>query len=150
QASLMNILHVTPVFYPAFGDGGPVFAFNELCRSLAKLGCDVRVLTTDAHGWKKALDVEKEREVAIERNLFVRYCRRMMRRSVAPTLLHLLPKYIRWADVVHLSSAYNFPTIPTLAICKILDKPVVWTPHGALQRWGGSRRTTAKTVWEAI
>jgi glycosyltransferase involved in cell wall biosynthesis len=146
----MKVLHVTPVFYPAHGDGGPVIAFYELCRSLAKLGCEVRVLTTDAHGWKKALEVEKEREVEIERNLFVRYCKRVMRRSVSPALLRLLPAHIRWADVVHLSSAYNFPTIPTLAICRILGKPVVWTPHGALQRWEGSRRTTAKSVWEAI
>ncbi len=146
----MKVLHITPVFYPAHGDGGPVIAFYELCRSLASLGCDVKVLTTDAHGWKKALDVETGHEIELETNLRVRYCRRLMRRSVAPTLLRLLPGYIRWADVVNLSSTYNFPTIPTLAICKILGKPLVWTPHGALQRWEGSRRTMAKAVWETI
>lgn len=146
----MKVLHVTPVFYPAFADGGPVVAFWELCRGLANLGCDVRVLTTDAHGWDKALEVETGREIEFQKNLRGRYCRRLMRRSVSPTLLRLLHRYIEWADVVHLSSAYNFPTIPTLAICRMLGKPVVWTPHGALQRWEGTRRTTAKAVWEAI
>ena len=146
----MKVLHVTPVFYPAHGDGGPVIAFYQLCLSLAELGCDVRVLTTDAHGWDKVLDVEKEREVEIVENLRVRYCKRLMRRSVSPTLLRLLPHYIKWADVVHLQSVYNFPTIPTLIACRIFRKPVVWSPDGALQRWSGSRRTKAKAVWEGI
>jgi glycosyltransferase involved in cell wall biosynthesis len=146
----VRALHVTPVFYPAHGDGGPVVAFYELCRGLAQQGCEVRVLTTDAHGWHRSLDVETAREIEVEPNFQVRYCRRVMRRSIAPMLLRLLPSYIEWADVVHLQSVYNFPTIPTLIACRIYGKPVVWSPDGALQRWQGTRRLAAKGIWDRL
>jgi len=68
----MKALHVTPVFYPAYGDGGPVVAYYELCQSLAKHGCEIKVLTTDAHGWSRSLEVETEREIEIEPNFRVR------------------------------------------------------------------------------
>jgi glycosyltransferase involved in cell wall biosynthesis len=146
----MRVLHVTPVFYPAFDDGGPVVAFYELCHSLAKRGCDVRVLTTDAHGGNKSLEVDTGREIELEGNFRIRYCKRLMRRSVSPSLLGLLARYIEWADVVHLQSVYNFPTIPTLVACRIFGKPVVWSPDGALQRWKGTRRATAKAIWDWV
>jgi glycosyltransferase involved in cell wall biosynthesis len=65
-------------------------------------------------------------------------------------LLRFLPSYIRLADVVHLTAVYSFPTIPTLLICRLLNKPVVWSPRGALQRWKGSSRITAKALWEWV
>jgi glycosyltransferase involved in cell wall biosynthesis len=70
--------------------------------------------------------------------------------STSVALLRALCGYLRWADVVHLTAVYNFPTIPTLLACKILGKPVVWSPRGALQRWKGSTRLRAKAVWERI
>src|SRR5687767_3110334 len=148
--SEIKVLHVTPVFFPAFEDGGPVVAFYELCQKLAQLGCEVKVLTTDAHGWDKSLDVDILDEMCLEHNFSVRYCKRIMRRSISPTLLRLLPDYIEWADVVHLSSTYNFPTIPTLTFCRMMGKPVIWTPHGGLQRWKESTRPIVKSIWEAI
>src|SRR5260370_23532803 len=57
---------------------------------------------------------------------------------------------MRWADVVHLHAAYSFPTIPTLLAARLLERPVVWTPHGALQRWSGSRRVGLKSLWEKV
>jgi len=57
---------------------------------------------------------------------------------------------IRWADVVHLSAVYSPPTIPTLLLCKLQGKPVVWSPRGALQRWRGSTHLSIKRIWELI
>jgi glycosyltransferase involved in cell wall biosynthesis len=146
----MKVLQVTPVFYPAFDDGGPVVAFDEMCRALARNGCDVKVLTTNAHGWKKRLQVKTDREIEFGINFQVRYCKRMLRRSVAPSLLRVLPSYIKWADVVHLQSVYNFPTIPTIIACRLLQKPLVWSPDGALQRWKGTRRSKSKGIWDGM
>ncbi|PWT74119.1 MAG: glycosyl transferase family 1 [Chloroflexi bacterium] len=146
----MNILHVSSAFYPGFSHGGIIPAFHELCRSLADQGCEVKVLTTDASGSGTAMAVDCEREFAMGARYSIRYCRYLAGRSVAPDLLWLLPRYVQWADVVHLSSVYNFPTIPTLALCRLRGKPVVWSPHGALQRWEGSRRVAAKAIWEGI
>jgi glycosyltransferase involved in cell wall biosynthesis len=147
---MMKVLHVSPSFYPAYCYGGPIRSGYELCRNLALLGCDVRVLTTDANGLDSVLDVEKDREVCLGDQFQVRYCHRYLRHSVSPNMLRLLPQYIGWADLVHLTGVYNFPTFPTIAGSRLYRKPLVWSPRGALQRWEGSSRTTLKAIWNFI
>ena len=150
MAKALKILHVIPSFAPAWRYGGAMRSVYELCRGLGELGCDVRVLTTDSDGPREALDVAKEREVEMAEGVRVRYCRRIMSLSVSSDLSRRLPSYVRWADVVHLTAVYSFPTIPTLLTCKILGKPVIWSPRGALQRWEGSTHVVLKSVWETI
>jgi len=65
-----------PSFYPAYFYGAPIRSSYELCRNLALLGCEVRVLTTDAGGLHAVLDVEKDKEVPFEGGFRVRYCHR--------------------------------------------------------------------------
>ncbi len=144
----MKVLHVTPSFYPALVYGGPTESVYQLCCALVRNGCEVRVLTTDANGPDAVLDVDTDRDVEIENGLWVRYCQRILDVSVSPTLLRLLAARIRWADVVHLMAVYSFPTIPTLLLCKLLGKPVVWSPRGMLQRWDGTRKPRLKALWE--
>jgi glycosyltransferase involved in cell wall biosynthesis len=146
----MKVLHVVPSFYPAHIYGGPTRSCYELCRNLAKLGCEVRVLTTDANGLDQVLDVDKDHDVRFEEGFSVRYCRRRLRHSVSPTLVRLLRPYIAWAEVVHLHYVYSFPTFPTILECRWADKPLIWTPRGALQRWEHSRRRGLKEVWDRL
>lgn len=146
----MNILHVTSSYYPAHHYGGSVTAVDALCRSLATLGCEVKVLTTDSNGIDTTILVNTNSEVCLVDRLHVRYCRRWFRHAISPSLIRWLPRYVQWADVVHLTGVYNFPILPTLIIAKILGKPVVWWPHGVLQRWKGSRRRHLKALWELI
>lgn len=108
------------------------------------------MLTTNANDPSAVLDVDTSREVEVANGLRVRYCRRLVRHSVSPMLLRLLPSYVRWGDIVHLTAVYSFPTIPTLLACKILRKPIVWSPRGALQRWEGSTRLREKALWERV
>jgi len=146
----MKVLHVVPSFYPAYFYGGPIRSTFELCRNLVELGCEVRVLTTDANGLGKVLDVDKSEEVELPEGFRVRYCPRRQRHSVSPTLMRLLPTYMRWADVVHLTGVYNFPTLPTVFLGRSLNKPLIWSPRGALQRWEGSSRIGLKAVWDFL
>jgi glycosyltransferase involved in cell wall biosynthesis len=146
----MKVLHVVPSFHPAYVYGGPIRSTFELCRNLVDLGAEVRVLTTDANGLNQVLDVDKKAEVELPEGFRVRYCPRTFRHSVSPTLLRLLPAYMRWADVIHLTGVYNFPTFPTLLYARSLNKPLVWSPRGALQRWKGSARTNLKAVWDFL
>jgi len=81
---------------------------------------------------------------------FVRYCHRIADVSVSPALLRLLLSHVSWADVVHLMAVYSFPTIPALLACKILGKPLVWSPRGMLQRWDGTKRPDLKAIWESV
>lgn len=146
----MNILHIIPSFFPAWRQGGPIEWGHRLCRGVAEAGCHVRVLTTDSNGLEQVLDVEKDQEVKMADFLSVRYCRRLFQESVSPTLLRCVPSYVRWADVVHLTAVYSFPTIPALFFSKMFRKPVVWSPQGSLQRWEGSSKRSLKTLWEQI
>ena len=146
----MKVLHVVPSFHPAYVYGGPIRYTFELCRNLVKLGCEVRVLTTAANGLTQTLNVEKGREIEVPEGFRVRYCPRRARHSVSPTLARLLPSYIRWADVVHLTGVYNFPTFPTIWRSRSFRKPLIWSPRGALQRWQGSSRIGAKKIWDYL
>ena len=150
RPTLMKILHVVPSFHPAYSYGGPIRSTFELCRNAVELGGDVRVLTTDADGLDRVLEVNKKEEVEFPEGFQVRYCPRRQRHSVSPTMMRLLPTYMRWADVVHLTGVYNFPTFPTICLARSLNKPLIWSPRGALQRWEGSSRNGLKAVWDFL
>jgi glycosyltransferase involved in cell wall biosynthesis len=145
----MKILHVSPSFYPATIYGGTIRSSYGLCRGLTQLGCEVRVLTTDSDGIGRNLDVENDRDVAVD-GLQVRYCHKLFRNSVSAGFLRVLGEYVAWADVVHLIAVYSFPTFPTLDYCRRLQKPLVWSPRGSLQRWNGSTRVATKFAWERV
>lgn len=148
----LRVAHITPAFHPARAYGGPTESAYQLSRSLARRGCDVRVLTTDAdgRGKGKVLDVDKSRELEIEPGFRVRYCPRKLITSVSPELLCHLGDVLRWSDVVHLNAVYNFTTFPTLLGSAALHRPLVWSARGALQRWHGAKRPLTKAAWEAI
>ncbi len=145
----MKVLHIIPSFYPARAYGGAIESAYGLCRNLARLGHEVRVLTTTANGSRKVLVVPTNQEVPVD-GVRVRYTPRWMGDSVAPGLVRHLPAYVGWADVVHVTAVYSFPVIPALATCALLARPVVWSPRGALQRWAEARRLGAKKMWEAV
>ena len=55
----------------------------------------------------------------------------------------LLPSYMRWADVVHLTGVYNFPTFPTILRTRLLQQAAdLVTARGssALERLFTNRR----------
>jgi len=144
----LKILHVSPYFMPARAYGGRAQSLYRLCLNLARLGCEVRVLASNGDGPGKVLEVQTGSEVAVAAGFEVTYLGRLARQAVAPGLLMRLPFEMHRAEVVHLTGVYSFPTIPTLLACKLLRKPLVWSPRGDLLRWRGSRGRIAKQVWE--
>lgn len=150
RRNVLRVLHVTPYYAPAWSYGGVVEAVFQLTHCLARAGAEVRVLTTDANGESQRLPPEACEADARGTGIDTVYCRRRAAASAATAMLARLPAMIRWSDLVHLHAVYSFPTIPTLAYARILGRPVVWTPRGALQRWHGSRRVGLKSIWEKI
>ncbi len=108
----------------------------------------MRVLTTNADGPRKVLDVEPGKQVAVAAGFEVTYMGRIARSALSPGLLMRLLPEVRRADVVHLTGVYSFTTIPMLLGCRLLGKPLVWSPQGALQRWRGNRGALLKRAWE--
>ena len=106
---MSKILHVTPYFHPAYNYGGPIETVFQLCKHSSEIGADVRVLTTDANGNSRLSVSDYDREVEIANRFRVRYCK-SWRGTTSPSLFKLLPEYIRWADIVHLTMVYSSPT----------------------------------------
>jgi len=148
----VKVLHVTPAFYPARNWGGFAHSVPGLCDALARNSdIELRVLTTDSDGPKTRKNISfKAFPEKFPAGYEVYYCRRLFAQSVSLELLTRLWSMVYWAEVVHLTATYSFPTIPTLLVCRILRKPVVWSPRGALQRWQGTTRARAKSVWERL
>lgn len=143
----MKVLFVTPSFYPANYYGGPTSVNHELCKALAQReDVDLHVLTTDANG----PDRIDTKAISPEANYEVIYCRRVVMPDIAPGLWRRMPRMIRQADIVHLNSVYSFTTIPALVLSRLLRKPVLWSTHGALQRWGGTKNSLIKKFFERI
>jgi hypothetical protein len=111
SSAVCKVLHVSPSFYPSKAYGGTIRSGYGLCRGLAQIGCDVRILTTDTDGLGRTLGVSNDREVEVD-GLRVRYCHKRLRHSVSPALLTVLPSYIQWANIVHLTVVYSSPTFP--------------------------------------
>ncbi|HEX9630638.1 MAG TPA: glycosyltransferase, partial [Pyrinomonadaceae bacterium] len=143
----MRVLHVSPSFYPAGHYGGPTQSSYGLCNAVAEMpGVELRVLTTDSDGPRR-IDV-KGFPVKLPAGYDVYYCRRWFGADIAPRMFWRLPRMIRWADIVHLTAVYSPPTIPTLALCRLFRKPVMWSTRGALQSWRARTRKKFKSVWE--
>lgn len=148
----MRVLHVVPTFFPATYYGGPIYSLLGLCNALARHNeVKLRVLTTDSNGpTRRDHLLVKEFPVRRAEGYEVYYCRKMWGKEFSWKLLRMLRAMIQCADVVHLTSAYSFSTLPTLLLCRLMRKPVVWSPRGALQRWEGSTRPLLKRIWEMI
>jgi glycosyltransferase involved in cell wall biosynthesis len=144
----MKVLHVSPSFYPATYYGGPIYSTSALCNALVDLpNIELRVLTTDTAGPNRSRIRVDSVPSRLPQGYEVYYCRRWWGEDIAPGLFARLWSMIRWADVVHLTGVYSPPTVPTLFIAKMLNKAVVWSLHGALQSWPGSRHKQSKAVW---
>jgi glycosyltransferase involved in cell wall biosynthesis len=144
----IKVLFVSPSFYPATYYGGPTFVNKGLCDALAaNADVELRVLTTDSNGPRARVRNEAQRANG---NYQTIYCRRLIQPDIAPGLLLRLFGMIRRADVVHLNAVYSFTTIPTLAVCWLLKKPVVWSLHAALQTWPGKEPTKLKRTWKKV
>jgi len=148
----MKILHITPAYYPATYWGGPIFSVMYLNNALASLpGVELKVLTTDTAGPRISDRVDVSglnREWYPEQEVI--FTRRIAVTSVSPGLLKRLPGLVKWADVVHLTAIYSFPTIQTILACRLFDKPLVWSLRGAIMdddTWMCLRKKRLKSVW---
>ena len=154
-----KVLQVVPTYYPATYWGGPIYSVLGLCNALVAGGAVcLKVLTTDSAGPRLSQSLPAAplpAYLAVEaggrsRGYDVYYCHRVLGHSLSWSMLARLWSMVRWSDVVHLTAVYSPPTIPTLLVCRVLGRPVVWSPRGALQRWGGTTRPLVKSIWERL
>lgn len=152
----MHILHVTSAYYPATYWGGPIFSVYGLNNALANLPeIEIQVLTTDSAGplLSQRLEAANLNMEELYPNQIIHFTRRILRSSTSLEMLMKLPALVNWADVVHLTGTYSFPTFPTLLACRLFGKPLVWSPRGALQdaqKLEFSRKKRLKNIWNFL
>ena len=149
----MKILHVAPSFFPATRWGGPIFSTLALCDwAAAQSGVEVCVHSTDAAGPSRSERIEPRARVrTMSAGYKVFYHRRIAGHAIAPGLLLALPLAILRTDLIHLTATYSFSTLPTLALARLLRRPVVWSPRGAIQaahEWPDAPRQGSKRLFE--
>jgi glycosyltransferase involved in cell wall biosynthesis len=144
----MRLLHITPVYIPAYRYGGPIYSVHALCRSLAAAGHDVHVITTSVDGPGDS-DVPFDRAVEID-GVQVHYCRsrRLRRLYWSLGLLRRCRAMTRDFDAVHLHSVFLFPTWAGARLAARAGVPYVLSPRGMLDRALIERRNGAvKRAW---
>ncbi len=146
---VIRILHVAPSFYPAVRYGGPIESTLGLTRALSALGHDVRVVTTDADGACEVVDCEQAAAADSPDGPEIRRCHRNLPPDISADLVREVAEGVGWADVVHVTAAYSFPTLPALGAAKAGRKPCVWSPRGSFQTDGRQATRLLKSVWRA-
>ena len=126
----LRILHATPAFAPAYRYGGPVRSVEGLVVELARLGVDVRVLTTDSHGPER-LAVGSAWQTW--RGVPVRYLSRRAMPDLAPAFLWEAYREARRADVIHILSIFSAPSIVSLIAGELAGRAVILSPRGMLE-----------------
>jgi glycosyltransferase involved in cell wall biosynthesis len=139
---------VSPSFYPTKAYGGTIRSGYGLCRGLAELGCSVRVLTADTDGPGHTLEVRNDEDVQVDA-LRVHYCHKQFRHSISFGLLRVLPEYPSGLMLCILLPCIRSRPSPHCHIAGSSVNQWCGLLGGSLQRWDGSTRVIAKSLWES-
>ena len=143
---MLKILHVIPVFEPAFLYGGPVSSVAALCRDMVSEGQDVTVFTTNANG-KEVLDVPTDRFCDVS-GVRVRYFPRNRGIGIASrALVRGCRENMQKYDVLTLSGMWQ-PT--AIAACRAAQKagvPYVVFVDGGFNPWAWRYKRWKKAIY---
>jgi glycosyltransferase involved in cell wall biosynthesis len=146
----VRILHVVPTYFPATRYGGPIYAVDGLCRSLAARGHDVEVFTTNVDG-PGISDVPLG--APIERaGVRVHYFASTLRRIYySPGMRKALDVRARDFDVVHAHSVFLWPTAAAASAARASGVPYVISPRGMLvPELIRKKSRVVKTAWISL
>jgi glycosyltransferase involved in cell wall biosynthesis len=147
----LRILQVVPTYYPAVRYGGPIRSVHGLSVALARRGHDVHVFTTNMDG-PGDLDVPTDRRVDLD-GVSVRYfpVPALRRLAWSPAMGRELNERVAEFDVVHLHSAFLWPTRAAARAAVRAGVPYLLAPRGMLIRDVIQRRSRGvKRAWIAL
>jgi glycosyltransferase involved in cell wall biosynthesis len=146
RASL-RILHVTPIYEPAYVYGGPARSLPLLCRSLVRAGAEVTVITTNANG-PADLDVPLGQPVdlgGVETHYYPRRAPRGL--CYSPELARECEESIKQFDLIHTTGMWTYPPVRAASISRRRRKPYVVSPRGMLMKWEMSHKAWKKRLY---
>ncbi|WP_374166802.1 XrtY-associated glycosyltransferase XYAG1 [Arcticibacter sp. MXS-1] len=131
----MKILHIAPVYKPAYVYGGPIESVAKLCEGLVNEGQTVHVYTSNANGVTD-LPVAPNVEVLVD-GVSVTYFRALSKSPtfMSPALWRAVYSNASKYDVIHIHSWWNILVIISALICTFKGLKVVFAPRGMLSRY---------------
>jgi glycosyltransferase involved in cell wall biosynthesis len=141
MAQILEVLHISPSYKPAYGYGGTTVSISSLCEALQRNRGNVTVFTTTANG-KTELRVTRKVGVLVE-GVPVHYFRRITKDHLhfSPSLYVQLYRHIKKRKqdctfmVIHIHSWWNLVSMISCSIGLLLKVPVVVTPRGMLTNY---------------
>lgn len=146
----MNLVFISPSFYPSTFYGGPSLSVYYLSQALAKLIEPLYVVTTDANGIAR-LNVEKNKFIEIDKNLFVKYYGNSTSYGLSLRLVLNLWKDIKSNDFIYIVSLFSPSTPEAIFFSVLLKKKIIVSPRGQLSDWAvASKRSLFKKIWLSL
>jgi glycosyltransferase involved in cell wall biosynthesis len=142
----LKISLVIPSFYPAVVYGGTIFSSLNASKELAKSGHQIFVSTTNTNMYSR-LDVETNKFIELDSNLFVKYYNETIVDRLSLPLFWGVKKDIAQADIVHIQAIFNTPTPIALYYASRLNKPILLSPRGVLGNWIMNHGIKFKQTW---
>src|SRR5262245_58584103 len=132
ETGRLRILHVVPSYLPATAYGGPLESVHGLCKGLARMGHEVRVITTSMNG-DRDTDVPIDQPVDLD-GVTVTYfrCRHLRRLAWAPAMAGALARELASASILHVHSVFQWPVYAASRAAWRAGVPYVLSPRGAL------------------
>ncbi len=129
---MLKILHVIPVYFPAFKYGGPSVSIHVMNKALVKKGIKIDVMTTNA-GLEERKDIVTNQWLNLD-GMRVRYFPYFFKGVYAfsPSLFWTVLKGIKKYDVVQVTTVWNFPVLAASIGCLISKKPYMIMACGTL------------------
>ena len=117
-----NLLIITPTYLPAYHIGGPVFQISKLSNLLIKKKISHKILSTN-------VSLEKGGKKNSKTIYFKSYFGRLY---FSITLIFFLIKEIKNFEKAYIVSCFNFFTLFSATICKLIKKDYYVSPRGSL------------------
>ena len=143
----MRICLVSSSFYPATFYGGPISATWDLSKKLAEKGIEVYVSTTNANGSKK-LDVECNKYLKKEENVFVKYYNEQITNKFSVFFLFGIWSDIKKSDIVYIQYLFHYTVLFSLLFSVFQKKKIVVCPRGSFSVFTlNNKLTFIKLLW---
>ena len=143
----MKLLLIIPTFYPATLYGGPIFSTLHACQALSSLeNIVIKVSTTNANIVSR-LKVDTNQLLAFNKFFFVKYYNETIIGKFSLSLFLNIWKDIKEADIVHVQSVFTTPTPISFFFATLFNKPILFSPRGALCSWGLNQGSRFKYLW---
>jgi len=146
----MRILFVVPFYKPAYVYGGPVRSIPTLAASLAELGCQVTVYTTNANGkrnFEPALP-----KIQTLADVKVHYFHRALPGNYffSPQLGQVFAATLTEFDLVYLLGNWTYPFLSSAFAARAHGLPMVVSPRTSFMRSTWQKNYLKKMLYHQL